>query len=593
MYGHSFVEYKRMHRFNRRQVLTTTAVGTGIGLGTGAGIVGAAEDLGTAEDPGATGTASESSFQATTTGGFITIDADTSDGDDALLGPIELGGDLEFEVQFDGEVQDDGTWESTAVQTVDVTAILADIELVEPIENFIEDFSVVELVDDLTLEEIIEFVVDIVDELDLDAEQIDAIVGLLTGLLESIGLPGSLIEGILEDFLADPDEDDIWAILDLLGVETIDDILEMAGIEDLEELDAILDDFFENIDIEELLGDGDIEEFLEHAATFDITPAAMTGAFEPRERQVTVPLADADFLIEISSYVEMNGTFPLDLDLTTGESGDLEGSGRDFITETPTVTVVDNEFVLGLDEIDFGDGDIAGIILQILDFLDIEFDGLDPEEIEDLLEDLGLGDIIDDIDLEDLIGDLLTDEPGRHYLELELEMDFEDVVLPPGVISGTVVDGQNAAFDDATITLLDPETRTTVTTASPTDGDYTVEFHPGSYHVLYTAPNRGTVRETVALDSDESRTIDVQLTEGPPPLPGQENHPVDTNDDGLFEAVRGEAEFTINDVQTLFAHLDSYEVQDNASFYNFSGTDPEEVTIFDVQSQFLRLQNGD
>lgn len=61
--------------------------------------------------------------------------------------------------------------------------------------------------------------------------------------------------------------------------------------------------------------------------------------------------------------------------------------------------------------------------------------------------------------------------------------------------------------------------------------------------------------------------------------------------DGLYRDITGDGELTIADVQTLFEHLHTDEVQAYAEFFNFSQTNPNRVTVFDVQALFTDLQN--
>jgi len=62
------------------------------------------------------------------------------------------------------------------------------------------------------------------------------------------------------------------------------------------------------------------------------------------------------------------------------------------------------------------------------------------------------------------------------------------------------------------------------------------------------------------------------------------------DDDPYLEDVDGDGQFTIGDVQIFFQNRDADVVQDNAELFDFSGTDPDEVTIADVQALFQSFQ---
>lgn len=89
---------------------------------------------------------------------------------------------------------------------------------------------------------------------------------------------------------------------------------------------------------------------------------------------------------------------------------------------------------------------------------------------------------------------------------------------------------------------------------------------------------------------EETAGATLAVTDGPPQLPGAEGPPQDINGDGLFEDVNGDGVVNIADVQFLFDNLEELDVQDNAEFYDFSGTGGD-VTIFDIQALFNRSQD--
>jgi len=160
-----------------------------------------------------------------------------------------------------------------------------------------------------------------------------------------------------------------------------------------------------------------------------------------------------------------------------------------------------------------------------------------------------------------------------------------DYLVPPfdGTLAVTVTNDDGETLADVTVPVTDVETGDTVATlTTDTEGAGTVSVSPGTYELAVEDAGFRPVTTEVAVES--GGTVPVHLTlEGPPPVVGDQA-PRDLHGDGLYRDVRGDGVFDIMDVQTLFDNLDSPAVQDNAAAYNFSGKDPERVTIFDVQA---------
>lgn len=118
--------------------------------------------------------------------------------------------------------------------------------------------------------------------------------------------------------------------------------------------------------------------------------------------------------------------------------------------------------------------------------------------------------------------------------------------------------------------------------------------------VTFTVDTRGLPPETYeyvlhAVETEDSDltatmagTVTLEEPSGPPAIVG-DAVPQDLNGDGLYEDITGDGEFSILDVQALFNNLDNPAVQENAQYFDFSGVDPDEVTIIDVQSLYSML----
>lgn len=128
------------------------------------------------------------------------------------------------------------------------------------------------------------------------------------------------------------------------------------------------------------------------------------------------------------------------------------------------------------------------------------------------------------------------------------------------------VDGESSELEGVKSVEIDPE-------------DYGLE--EGDSFTLRTAITYGSIAHEYSVERD------FVYSDGPLPLPGFED-PQDLNEDGLYDDVTGNGEVGVEDVQALFDNMDNIPEED-AQYFNFSGTDASEVTIFDVQALFNRI----
>ena len=239
---------------------------------------------------------------------------------------------------------------------------------------------------------------------------------------------------------------------------------------------------------------------------------------------------------------------PLGLELTSGESNPDDSSGTGLtgdVTvaadgESATVTLVNNEFVAGLEG--FTIVAAARELQGPIDALIAQLDGLADGGLEALLA--GLLDKMLSVDGESLAAELA---PFLESLELAavLEGNLDE---PP--------------FDaDAFVRTLFPDE----------PGDHALEFE-------FTFD----FAEAVDLDPNGEQPFDlpsvVDDTVQEPPLA--------FTDDGLFGDVNGDGVVDIADVQALFELRGDINRADEGRFYNFSGVQTDRVNVFDVQALF-------
>lgn len=167
-----------------------------------------------------------------------------------------------------------------------------------------------------------------------------------------------------------------------------------------------------------------------------------------------------------------------------------------------------------------------------------------------------------------------------------------ELTLEPGSLNGHVTEN-GQPLTGVTVEIIDIRTGELVAeTVTDADGQYEYSVEPGEYGVRVRHENREATSETETVSTDTTTTLDVDFTGVPAPLE-PERQPLDLNGDGLYRDVRGDNEFTIADVQMLFAHLDDPAVQNYATAYNFSGFNENQVSIFDVQALYNDLQRRD
>jgi hypothetical protein len=167
----------------------------------------------------------------------------------------------------------------------------------------------------------------------------------------------------------------------------------------------------------------------------------------------------------------------------------------------------------------------------------------------------------------------------------QLKLDVTLGPSDPGAVVGTVVDESGSPVAGATVTLLDGDTETGVTETDG-NGQYAVPADTGSYTLDVRETGFKPATEPVTVVSGEASVLNVVLLFGPPSLPGIDNPPRDLDGDGLFEDVDGDGEFTVFDVQSFFLNFGAPVVQNNPDAFNFSGADPPDISIFDVQALF-------
>jgi hypothetical protein len=411
--GINLLQRETMKQTNRRQLLKTTAAGTGIALGAGsASSVAADSDVSTSQSV-------ERSFTGTPSDGFVVIDGDNAQGDGSLLGRIDYAGEgITTSAEIQGDVYSNNTWESTSVTLPDLTDLLLEIG----VDTIIQQVDIPTLLQNVILDDLLDDLIEILKQLNPDQTQIDGIKTLAEELLAGTSLSDftSFILPILDSLLNDPKKSDINQLLGLLvdleQVETVADLLSQLDLDGDGQPDITPEQIEQqllNLDFNSLLGPLGIQA----------TVSQISGDFDPSQGLVTAPISDPDISISFEGQEVTNLTLPLSVNLTTEQSGSMTGSASGLESDSASVTLVENEFTLGLDGIEtlIKGIDFNSLLLDLLQSSDFSLGDLD---LQSLLQDIDPNDLIGNLDLSQILGWYITDESGRHYLELALDLEF-------------------------------------------------------------------------------------------------------------------------------------------------------------------------
>jgi PKD repeat protein len=134
------------------------------------------------------------------------------------------------------------------------------------------------------------------------------------------------------------------------------------------------------------------------------------------------------------------------------------------------------------------------------------------------------------------------------------------------------------------------------TAANGADADYTAVQRAeipdeGTYYVRVRAVNESSSFVDGFDSAPRAYTLTVDApSAGPPAVVASGASPTDPDDDGRYEDVNGDGSVDVLDVQTLFASLESDEVQDNPRAFDFDGDGT--VSVVDIQALFAESGDG-
>lgn len=589
-----------MREVHRREVLTSTAAGTGIALGVG-GAGARSVTLNTTEP--ASGEV-EVTFQGTAEDGYITIDADNKHGDGSEIGRVDFAGDeLDGDVEISGEAYDDDTWQSTSVSFPDI----------DP-DQFLEDADLPISPDDIDAE--VDIIVDtITGAFDREEQFMDADFSMTVDLeAEAMGLVTIEIElsaeallttgesGELEGHAEGMDTDEAEVILvsnDFTIPETgeVIDIPLVGEIDIDEEIGLPADDPQRNylelemdLDLAEIIGiiTGGVTDSsgtgipgatveVTDIETDDVVRTLETGAGGDFELQVDPGIYE--IVVSAPGYLSESVSYEVEENQTVTPEFELEAIPLGTVTGT---VVNDGEPIAGATVL--AHNTVRG---TTTDTVTTDSDGTYTVEVDanETYE------IVVDADGFDSVRELI--QIGEEESET-LDFDLSDV-LDPGTVTGTVkqVTQPRDLLDGVEVGFYDPVTENLVAqTVSDSDGSYEITLAPATYTIILHKDGYMPFFEELEVTEGGSLSVDVELEVDHPIPTIAEGPPQDLDGDGLYEDIRGDNYLSVLDVQTLFSNIDSDVVQDHSEYFNFSGSDSSEVTIFDVQALFRRVQES-
>ena len=147
--------------------------------------------------------------------------------------------------------------------------------------------------------------------------------------------------------------------------------------------------------------------------------------------------------------------------------------------------------------------------------------------------------------------------------------------------------GENLALDGTNST----DDNTTYRWDLTGNGEFDTETDSATLtHAFNQSGLQNVTLEVVTADGlTDHATVSIDVTL--PPVTEDFDTPTDPYEPGLYEDVTGDGNVTVADVQVLFDNLHRDNLQQHAWAYDFSRTNPERVTIFDVQALFNRASS--